>query len=266
MTIARWYEAARSARRALQLVRVELAHLVQKRGLEPREREVEPGDARDREVVRLGVALRAPAGRSPRRPDSRARAGARPCRTPRRPRRRASCPRPGSRRGPGRRGAACARRSRAGRGTAGRRARACRKSEATWPCRWLTGASGSRSAQASAFAADSPTSSAPISPGPCVTAIRSTRSSPTPASLERLAQDRRDELEVPPRRDLRDDAAVLRVQLGLGGDDVGEDLAVVRDERRGGLVAGRLEPEDQALAGSRTGSRHMISASSRLSV
>ena len=71
---------------------------------------------------------------------------------------------------------------------------------------------------------------------------------PDTGLAERLAQDGRDELEMPPRRDLRDDAAVLRVQLRLGGDDVGEDLAVVRDERRSGLVAGRLEPEDQALA------------------
>ena len=89
---------------------------------------------------------------------------------------------------------------------------------------------------------------------------------PDAGLVERLAQHRRDELEVPPRGDLRDDAAVLRVQLGLGGDDIGEELAVVRDHSRGCLVAGRLEPEDQALAGSRTGSRHMMSASSRLSV
>ena len=83
---------------------------------------------------------------------------------------------------------------------------------------------------------------------------------------ERLAEDRRHELEVPARRDLGDDAAVAGVQVGLRRDDVGADLAVVGDESRGGLVTRRLEPEDQALAGSRTGSFHMISASSRLSV
>ena len=105
--------------------------------------------------------------------------------------------------------------------------RAARKSEATWPCRWSTGTSGSPRAQASAFAADRPTRSAPISPGPCVTATRSTSSSVAPASLERLADDRRDELEMPARGDLGDDAAVLRVQVGLRGDDVREDLAVV---------------------------------------
>jgi len=89
---------------------------------------------------------------------------------------------------------------------------------------------------------------------------------PDPGLAERLAQDGRNELEMSSRRDLRHDAAVLRVQLRLRGDDVGQDLAVVRDDGRGRLVAGRLEAEDQALAGSRTGSRHMISASSRLSV
>ncbi len=100
--------------------------------------------------------------------------------------------------------------------------------------------------------------------------------------LLRLTQDRQHELEVPARGDLGDDAAVARMQVGLGGDDVGPDLALLGDERGGRLVAGRLERENhasimpgsdelaagagQALAASRTGSFHMISASSRLSV
>ena len=90
---------------------------------------------------------------------------------------------------------------------------------------------------------------------------------------ERLAHDRGDELEVAPRRDLGDDAAVARVQVGLRGDDVRADLARLGHERRRGLVAGRLDPEDHAASAcsasafwSGTGSRHMISASSRLSV
>ena len=58
----------------------ELADGVEQRRLEARER-VEPG-TRATETERLGVAL-ARAGRSRRRPDSRARAGAHPCRTPR---------------------------------------------------------------------------------------------------------------------------------------------------------------------------------------
>ena len=92
--------------------------------------------------------------------------------------------------------------------------------------RWSTGTSGSRRDQASAFAAASPTSSAPISPGPCVTATRSTSSSVAPRVAERLADDGRDELEVAARGDLGHDAAVPRVQVGLRGDDVGQDLAV----------------------------------------
>ena len=83
---------------------------------------------------------------------------------------------------------------------------------------------------------------------------------------ERLADHRRDELEVPPGCDLRDDPSVARVEIGLRGDDVGANLAVVGDQRRRRLVTRRLEPENQALAGSRTGSFHMIKASSRLSV
>ena len=78
---------------------------------------------------------------------------------------------------------------------------------------------------------------------------------------ERLADDRRDELEVAARGNLGDDAAVARVQIGLRGDDARANLPVLRDERRRGLVATRLDPEDQASA-----SFHMMSASSRLSV
>jgi hypothetical protein len=84
--------------------------------------------------------------------------------------------------------------------------------------------------------------------------------------VERLPDDRGHELQVPARCDLGHDAAVLRVEVSLRGDDVREDRTVPADERGRGLVAGGLEAEDQALAGSRTGSRHMISASSRLSV
>ena len=40
----------------------------------------------------------------------------------------------------------------------------------TWPCRWSTGTSPMRRDAASALAEESPTSSAPIRPGPWVTA------------------------------------------------------------------------------------------------
>ena len=45
---------------------------------------------------------------------------------------------------------------------------------------------------------------------------------------ERLAHDGRDQLEMPARRDLRDDAAEPRVQVRLRRDDVRADLAVRR--------------------------------------
>ena len=64
-----------------------------------------------------------------------------------------------------------------------------------------------------------------------------------PGLAERLAQHGQDELEVAPRGDLGDDAAETGVQVGLGRDDVGADLAVPGDERRRGLVAGGLERE-----------------------
>ena len=86
---------------------------------------------------------------------------------------------------------------------------------------------------------------------------------------ERLAHDRSDELQVAPRGDLGDHPAVAVVELRLGGDDGRSDLALVGDDRRSGLVAGRLEREDHEAASrpsSTDGSRHMISASSRLSV
>ena len=58
---------------------------------------------------------------------------------------------------------------------------------------------------------------------------------------ERLAHDRRDELEVAPRSDLRHHASVARVQVGLRRDDVGEDAAVLGDERGSRLVTGGLD-------------------------
>ena len=83
---------------------------------------------------------------------------------------------------------------------------------------------------------------------------------------ERLPDDRKDELEVVPRGDLGHDAPVLRVQVRLRGDDRGEHLAFLADDRRRGLVAGGLDPEDHDATSLGVASRHMIRASSRLSV
>ena len=195
------------------------------------------------------------AGRSPRRRDSRGRAAARPCRTPRRPRRRSTCRARGSRvvahveqqrvaaareQAEKRRLDADRARGRARRrGRAdGRRARAAGRA----PRRAPSPRRARRAARRS-------------SPGPCVTATGSTSSRVAPASASASCDDGRDELEVPPRRDLGDDAAEARVQLGLRRDDVRADLALRGDERRGGLVAGRLDPEDHRRLGLLVGDR-----------
>ena len=88
---------------------------------------------------------------------------------------------------------------------------------------------------------------------------------------KRFLQHGADQLQMAPRGDLGDDAAVTTVQFRLGSDDVRQDATVARDESDGGLVAGRLDPEDHpsaapASSSARIGSFHMISASSRLSV
>src|SRR6476659_7109160 len=57
-------------------------------------------------------------------------------------------------------------------------------STATWAARWLTPYSGFSSPTASAFAAATPTSSAPARPGPAVTAIASTSARRTPDSRQ----------------------------------------------------------------------------------
>ena len=62
--------------------------------------------------------------------------------------------------------------------------------------------------------------------------------------LERLIGQRGDGLDVLARRDLRHDAAVERVQVGLRRDGVGEDFAPVLDDCDGSLVAGGLESEN----------------------
>ena len=47
--------------------------------------------------------------------------------------------------------------------------------------------------------------------------------------VERAPHRGKQQLEMVPRRDLRHNAAVPRVQLGLGGDDVREDAALLGD-------------------------------------
>ena len=65
---------------------------------------------------------------------------------------------------------------------------------------------------------------------------------------QRLPHHREDELEVTSRGDLRDDAAEAGVQLGLGRDDVGTNVAVGGHNRRRRLVARGLERQDHGMA------------------
>ena len=84
--------------------------------------------------------------------------------------------------------------------------------------------------------------------------------------LERRANGWEDELQMIPRRNLRHHAAVPGVKRRLRRDDRGEHDPLLGDQRGRGLVAGRLDPEDHDAFSVGVASRHMISASSRLSV
>ena len=185
-----------------------------------------PGSARGN-GDRPRVAGRRRACRSRRRPDSRGRASCRPCRTPRpAASSRVDAEQPRLARTVDRGSAPCGRPTPAARG-AGTSGGACgaggssRNAAARWPARWFTPTSGLPSANASAFAVSTPTSSAPTRPGPAVTAIASRSRSAMPASRDRaLRATGHDGRDVLARRDLRDDAAVGRVRRDLRRDDV----------------------------------------------
>jgi len=63
--------------------------------------------------------------------------------------------------------------------------------------------------------------------------------------LHRLADDRADDLDVGAGGDLREDAAVRRMQVNLGGDDIGDDVPPVADDGGSGLVATGFDAQDQ---------------------
>ena len=258
-----WRQGRRAA--APSRSAVELADLVQERRLQPAEAEVEArvSGHPHREGERLRDRLRRRRARSPARPGTPSPAAWRPCRAPRRPRRQASARAPRSRlalRTPASRvWPPLAIRHRNG-GSSGS---GSRKLAATCPCRWFTPARGFRVAAASDFAVATPTRSAPIRPGPRVTA---SDSSPRELHLglgQRRIDHRVDELEVMPRCDLRHHPAIARVSGSLRGDHVGADVTPIGD-RGAGVVAGGLDREDQASTAAVTSS-HMIKASSPLS-
>ncbi len=135
------------------------------------------------------------------------------------------------------------------------------------PSRWFTPTSGLPVAIASPFAYATPTTSAPMSPGACVTAIASRLREGQRAvepecgarALHRLVDDADDRLGVLAARDLGHDAAEAGVEVDLACDHVGEQLAPAPHHRCGGLVARRLDGEDELVdrpsAASRLGRR-----------
>ena len=107
--------------------------------------------------------------------------------------------------------------------------------------------SGSRRTAASALAEDTPTSSAPISPGPWVTATRVEVPGPHAGALQGVGGHGVHELEMAPRGQLGHHAAVALVQQALRRDRVGEHVSVAGHHGGAGVVAARLDREDQCL-------------------
>ncbi len=66
-----------------------------------------------------------------------------------------------------------------------------------------------------------------------------------PRLPDRFFEDRRQVLQVGPRRDLRDDAAISGVRLHLRRDDVGQDPARAVHHGDRSLVARRLDAENE---------------------
>ncbi len=67
-----------------------------------------------------------------------------------------------------------------------------------------------------------------------------------PGVIENLADQRRQNRHVRPRRNLGNHAAVRLMRLGLADDRLSEDLPVAGDQRRRAVVARGFEAEDQS--------------------
>ena len=123
-------------------------------------------------------------------------------------------------------------------------------------------------ANASAFAAESPTSSAPIRPGPGRRRDEVDVVERDAGARERLLERAGQVLEVRARRDLGHDAAVERVRLDLRRDRRSRGSRPSPSRTRDGrLVARGLDAEDDhgAAAPLRAASRARRTAAARLS-
>ena len=105
------------------------------------------------------------------------------------------------------------------------------------------------------FAYATPTTSAPTSPGAVRDrdrievgeGERTVEPERLAGALHRLVDDADDRLGVLAARDLGHHAAEARVEVDLARDHVGEQLAAAAHDRRGGLVARRLDREDELV-------------------
>ncbi len=218
------------------LARDELRHL----RLDPREAHLERSarrhrrrqlDLRARRRRRQAVDRRAAR-------DSRGRGAWRPCRRPRPRRRRGSRrarrSRPGAARRPGR--SPCARRRREGRRTETRGAGASasprrRNTARRWPIRWSTPTSGLPGGPREALGRLHADEQRADEPGPVGHRDAVDVGERDARARERLADHGADAAQVIPRRELRDDAAVRRVQRDLRVHDVAARRGLRRPRR-----------------------------------
>ena len=215
-----------------------------------KEKSASPAIARGKRTA-AGSPVAGEAVDRPGRPGSRGRDGAPPCRTPRPRRRRRSGRRRGSGRAPPSPRSWCAHRCTMSTASGGSRSGSSNHAACRWASRWFTPTYGRSAASAIAFAALTPTSSAPASPGPWHAATAS-RSVQLDARFdERLGDHRRDELHVGAARHLGHHAAEARVEVDLARHDRRVDEAPVLHDRGGGLVARRLDAEHEGHAAPR---------------
>ena len=117
---------------------------------------------------------------------------------------------------------------------------------------WLTPTNGTSQAMASALAAEHPDEQCPDQPGPDG-AGHGVDAFLVDAGLDDRARDHRVEhVEVGPRRDLRHDTAEVGVQVDLRRHHARHHVVAAEHQRRGGLVAARLDAQHQRRLVERT--------------